>query len=95
MRDNAAFVDRISNEHGSFGRFLAAWPADDQVGLTAYLGKHGSRLGGNTGAVFPALARLGHVHRVGATWWRRCAMPGWTSPSADFEEGSRANPGRG
>ncbi|MBB6465043.1 3-methyladenine DNA glycosylase Tag [Aminobacter lissarensis] len=49
VRDNAAFVERVSKEHGSFGKFLAAWPADDQVGLTAYLGKHGSRLGGNTG----------------------------------------------
>ncbi|WP_378950742.1 DNA-3-methyladenine glycosylase I [Mesorhizobium sp. ANAO-SY3R2] len=49
VRDNAAFVERVAIEHGSFGKFLAAWPADDQVGLTAYLGKHGSRLGGNTG----------------------------------------------
>ncbi|TPI50303.1 DNA-3-methyladenine glycosylase I [Mesorhizobium sp. B2-9-1] len=49
VRDNAAFVDRVSKEHGSFGKFIASWPADDQVGLTAYLAKHGSRLGGNTG----------------------------------------------
>ena len=49
VRDNAAFVDRVSQEHGGFGKFLAQWPADDQIGLTAYLGKHGSRLGGNTG----------------------------------------------
>ncbi|WP_027166489.1 DNA-3-methyladenine glycosylase I [Mesorhizobium sp. WSM3224] len=49
VRDNAAFVDRVSKEHGSFGKFIAGWPADDQVGLTAYLAKHGSRLGGNTG----------------------------------------------
>ena len=52
VRDNAAFVDRVSKEHGSFGKFIAAWPADDQVGLTAYLAKHGSRLGGNTGQYF-------------------------------------------
>lgn len=49
VRDNAAFVDKVAQEHGSFGKFLAGWPADDQVGLLAYLGKHGSRLGGNTG----------------------------------------------
>jgi 3-methyladenine DNA glycosylase Tag len=49
VRDNAAFVERVSKEHGGFGKFLAEWPADDQIGLTAYLGKHGSRLGGNTG----------------------------------------------
>jgi 3-methyladenine DNA glycosylase Tag len=49
VRENAAFVDRVSQEHGGFGRLLAQWPADDQVGLMAYLDKHGSRLGGNTG----------------------------------------------
>jgi len=49
VRDNAAFVERVSSEYGGFGKFLATWPADDQLGLTAYLGKHGSRLGGNTG----------------------------------------------
>jgi len=49
VRDNAAFVERVSKEHGGFGKFLAGWPATDQVGLMAYLGKHGSRLGGNTG----------------------------------------------
>ncbi len=52
VRDNAAFVERVSKEHGGFGKFLAAWPADDQVGLIAYLGKHGSRLGGKTGQYF-------------------------------------------
>jgi 3-methyladenine DNA glycosylase Tag len=49
VRDNAAFVERIAAEHGSFGRFLAGWAKDDQVGLMAFLGRHGSRLGGNTG----------------------------------------------
>ncbi|RWB29066.1 DNA-3-methyladenine glycosylase I [Mesorhizobium sp.] len=52
VRDNAVFVERVSKEHGGFGRFLADWPADDQVGLMAYLAKHGSRLGGNTGQYF-------------------------------------------
>ena len=49
VRENAAFVERISREHGGFGKFLAAWPDDDQIGLTAWLGKNGSRLGGATG----------------------------------------------
>lgn len=49
VRENAAFVDRVSSENGSFGRFLANWPANDQAGLLAWFGKHGSRLGGNTG----------------------------------------------
>lgn len=52
VRDNAAFVDKVSREHGGFGRFLANWPADDQIGLTAFMAKHGSRLGGNSGQYF-------------------------------------------
>jgi len=52
VKANAAFVDRVSGEHGGFGRFLAEWPADDQIGLVAYLGKHGNRLGGATGQYF-------------------------------------------
>lgn len=52
VKDNAAFVESTAKDHGSFGKFLAQWPTDDQVGLMAYLGKHGSRLGGATGQYF-------------------------------------------
>jgi 3-methyladenine DNA glycosylase Tag len=49
VRDNARFVSEIAAEHGSFGKFLAAWPAGDQLGLLQILGKRGARLGGFTG----------------------------------------------
>ncbi|MCX5493558.1 DNA-3-methyladenine glycosylase I [Kaistia dalseonensis] len=49
VRENAGFVRAIAAEHGSFGRFLAAWPEEDEVGLLDRLGKRGSRLGGNSG----------------------------------------------
>lgn len=49
VRDNARFVSDIAAEHGSFGRFLADWPEDDQIGLLEVLAKRGKRLGGNTG----------------------------------------------
>lgn len=49
VRENAAFVDRVSRERGGFGKFLSSWPANDQVGLMEFLAKQGSRLGGNTG----------------------------------------------
>ncbi len=52
VRDNARFVTEIAAEHGSFGKFLAAWPADDQVGLMEVLAKRGSRLGGFSGQYF-------------------------------------------
>lgn len=52
VRGNARFVREIAAGHGSFGKFLAAWPATDQVGLLALLAKHGARLGGNTGQYF-------------------------------------------
>jgi len=52
VRGNARFVDETAKEHGSFGKFLAAWPASDIVGLLDLLGKRGDRLGGNTGQYF-------------------------------------------
>ncbi len=51
-RHNAQFVQDLSRGHGGFGRFLAEWPPSDQIGLMAYLGKRGSRLGGATGQTF-------------------------------------------
>ncbi|MEZ5997553.1 MAG: DNA-3-methyladenine glycosylase I [Hyphomonas sp.] len=50
--ENAAFVSEVSKEHGGFGKFLAAWPADDQIGLMDFLNRKGSRLGGATGQYF-------------------------------------------
>jgi 3-methyladenine DNA glycosylase Tag len=52
VHDNAAFILDIAKQHGSFGRFLSAWPADDQVGLLEILAKRGARLGGMTGQYF-------------------------------------------
>jgi 3-methyladenine DNA glycosylase Tag len=52
VRDNAAFVQEIAKEHGSFGKLLASWPSSNQVGLLDLLAKRGSRLGGNTGQMF-------------------------------------------
>jgi 3-methyladenine DNA glycosylase Tag len=52
VRANARFVADVAKEHGSFGRFLAQWPADDQVGLLELLAKRGTRLGGRTGQYF-------------------------------------------
>ena len=52
VRDNAAFVQAIAKEYGSFGKFLGQWPASDEIGLLDLLTKRGSRLGGNTGQMF-------------------------------------------
>jgi 3-methyladenine DNA glycosylase Tag len=49
VRANASFVTEIAKEHGSFGKFLSAWPSTDEVGLLDLLAKRGSRLGGITG----------------------------------------------
>ena len=50
--ENAKFVAAVDTKEGGFGKFLATWPADDQLGLMATLNKRGSRLGGATGAYF-------------------------------------------
>ena len=52
VRENAKFVIDIAQEHGSFAKFLANWPADDQVGLMEVLAKRGTRLGGFSGQYF-------------------------------------------
>jgi len=52
VRGNAQFVADIAREHGSFAKFLAAWPTSDQVGLLELLAKRGVRLGGRTGQYF-------------------------------------------
>jgi 3-methyladenine DNA glycosylase Tag len=52
VRENARFVAEIAREHGSFGQFLAGWPADDEVGLLEIFSKRGARLGGRTGQYF-------------------------------------------
>ncbi|MEX0619147.1 MAG: DNA-3-methyladenine glycosylase I [Pseudohongiellaceae bacterium] len=52
LQDNIGFVRTVAEEYGSFGKFLADWPESDQVGLMAYLKKHGSRLGGYSAQYF-------------------------------------------
>jgi 3-methyladenine DNA glycosylase Tag len=52
MRENAAFIDEIARQYGSFAKFLAAWPGSDQIGLLDLLAKKGARLGGGTGQYF-------------------------------------------
>ncbi len=46
---NAIFICDLAKEHGSAGKFFAAWPDDDFIGLMEVLKKRGSRLGGATG----------------------------------------------
>lgn len=49
VQANAQFILDIAQEHGSFGKFISAWPEDDLIGLFSLLKKRGSRLGGMTG----------------------------------------------
>lgn len=49
---NAAFILAIREEHGGFGKWLAAWPTEDIVGLWDQLKRRGDRLGGQTGRFF-------------------------------------------
>lgn len=50
--ENARFVVEIAKEHGSFGKFLKAWPVTDQVGLMEVFKKRASWLGGNSAQYF-------------------------------------------
>ncbi len=55
--ENARMIMDVVKDHGSFGRFLAEWPGEDQAGLLLYLKRNGERLGGNSAQYF--LRRMG------------------------------------
>ncbi len=57
LQENLFFVSEVQREYGSFGKFIAQWPIADQIGLMAYLKKHGARLGGQSALWF--LRRMG------------------------------------
>lgn len=52
VRDNAAAMIGVAEEHGSFAKWLAAWPGTDIVGLWDALAKRFSQMGGNSGPSF-------------------------------------------
>ena len=52
VRDNAAAMLATAEEHGSFGAWIAHWPASDIVGLWEALAKGFSQMGGNSGPSF-------------------------------------------
>ena len=52
IRDNAAAMQKVAREHGSFARWLADWPGEDTVGLWQALAGGFSQLGGNSGPYF-------------------------------------------
>jgi 3-methyladenine DNA glycosylase Tag len=51
-RHNAKEMLAIAEEHGSFARFVAAWPPTDITGLWAHLAKRMKQLGGNSAPAF-------------------------------------------
>jgi 3-methyladenine DNA glycosylase Tag len=55
VRDNAAAMLRVAEEHGGFGAFIAEWPGENVVGLWDALAKRFGQMGGNSG---PMLLRM-------------------------------------
>src|SRR5436190_23955663 len=52
VRDNAAAMLGVAEEHGSFGAWLADWPGANIVELWEALAKRFSQMGGNSGPSF-------------------------------------------
>ena len=52
LMKNLELVYSLRETHGSFSKFIANWPASDQIGLMDFLKRNGSRLGGNSGQWF-------------------------------------------
>ena len=60
VQENAVFVREESTKHGSFGRFIDSWDADDFSGLLGHMKTNGARLGGTTGWRKPLNFRDGY-----------------------------------
>ena len=56
VHENAAAIAAAAEESGSFGAYLAGWPADDVVGLWEDLTKRCKQMGGNSGPTFLRMA---------------------------------------
>jgi 3-methyladenine DNA glycosylase Tag len=52
VRDNAAAMIEMAEQHGSFGAWLANWPGTNIVELWEALAKRFSQMGGNSGPSF-------------------------------------------
>lgn len=52
IRANAQFVQDIASRYGSFGHWVATWPAEDIVGLWNEIRRMGSQLGGKSAPYF-------------------------------------------
>lgn len=52
VRANATALREVTQEHGSFGEWLAVWPGDNIVELWSALAKRFSQLGGNSAPYF-------------------------------------------
>lgn len=52
VKVNAEMVVALAEQHGSFARFVADWPATEIVDLWQLFKKRGARLGGMTGPMF-------------------------------------------
>lgn len=52
VRDNAAAMLAVAEEHGGFGAWLADWPPTDITGLWEAVAKRFSQMGGNSGPTF-------------------------------------------
>jgi 3-methyladenine DNA glycosylase Tag len=80
VRDNAASMLSISEEQGSFGTWLARWPASDIVGLWEALAKRFSQMGGNSGPSFLRMVGkdtfiLTHSVITALRYWQAIAGP--------------------
>ncbi len=52
VRDNLSMIQKISQEHNGFGKFIVSWGAQNQVGLMKLLNEQGNQIGDNTSQYF-------------------------------------------
>src|SRR5207302_7934506 len=79
VRDNAAAMLVLAQQHKSFGAWLAGWPGADIVGLWEALAKTFSQMGGNSG---PSFLRMVGKDTFGLSHSVTAALKQWGAPMA-------------
>jgi 3-methyladenine DNA glycosylase Tag len=78
VRDNAAAMIEVAEEHGSFGAWLADWPGTNIVELWETLAKRFNQMGGNSG---PSFLRMVGKDTFVLTHAVTAALKRWVPPT--------------
>ena len=93
VRKNAVYILEVREDHGSFGGYLASWPASDIFGLWADLKRRGGPSRRPYGGFLSEVCRQGHADVLQGCR-QGSGADGSGGQGTDEQAGSRGDPGR-